>query len=251
MSLTSQMSGRPPGTPAAAAPAGNAAAANRLIHGVDGFTLIEMLVAILAGLVVTFATFAILEISLHQSSRVIDRISANQRGRIVMEKIVSELHSSCVAVSTVPIVKGSEGKSLQMISQTGSQVSFASVAKHKISLSGTTLTDATYNSSGGVAPNWTFPSSPTSSQTLLTGVTQTGATPIFRYFKYESGALSTTELTPPLTETQAKSTAAVTIGFSVAPESANTGKGRSVEFSNTVLLRFDPASSTGLNTPCT
>lgn len=215
-----------------------------------GATLVETLVAISAGVIVIFAAGAVLVISLHQNSRIVDRVSADQRGRVAMEKIVSELHSSCVAVSTVPILKESDGKSLQLISQTGSQVSFATVAKHKISLSGTTLTDALYRSNGGVAPNWTFPSTATSTQTLLTGVTQTGATPMFRYFKYENGVLSATELATPLTEASTKLTAAVTIGFTAAPATANTGKGRSIEFANTVLLRFDPASSTGLNSPC-
>jgi type II secretory pathway component PulJ len=219
-------------------------------RGEQGVTLVETLVAVSIGVIVIFAAGLVLVISLNQNSRIVDRVSANQRGRIVMEKIIAELHSSCVAVSTVPILKESKGESLQLISQMGSQVSFATVAKHKISLSGTALTDASYRSNGGVAPNWTFPATPTSTQTLLTGVSQTGTTPIFRYFKYENGELGTTELTTPLTETQAKSTASVTIGFTVGPTTGNTGKGRSIEFSNSVLLRFDPASSTGLNSPC-
>jgi hypothetical protein len=215
-----------------------------------GFTLMETLVAMLTGIVVISATFAILEISLKQTSALTDRVSANQRGRIAMEKIVSELHSSCVAVATVPVLAESKGSSLQLISQMGSAAYFTTVTKHRIYLEGEKIVDAAYQSNGGAAPHWTFPNAPTSEQIIVTGVSQTGTTPIFRFYKYEGGSLSSTEMTTPLSELEARSVDAVNITFTVAPETGDKQAGRSVELADTVLLRFDPASATGVDIPC-
>ncbi len=228
----------------------------RSAHGEGGFTLIEVLVAILTGVIVTGAAFAILEVSLHQSTNIADRVSATQRGRTAMEKILLELHSSCVAASVTPIQKSSGSTSIQFISQTGTTPYFESIAKHEISLSAGKLTDATYQSNGGAAPKWTFPSTPTSKRTLLSGVTQSGSsgtTPVFEYFKYIGGSISSTPQTAPLTEAEAKETAKVTVSFTTTPESGDSSgpsEDRAIALSNTAVLRFDPASVSSVNTPC-
>jgi Prokaryotic N-terminal methylation motif len=219
-----------------------------------GFTLMEALVAVTLSVVVGLALFAMIEFSFRQTYNVSERVNANQRGRIALEQILLRLHSSCVAVSAVPVLAESSGTTLNILSKEGTQAYFGSMTKHSIYLSGTTLYDATYNSTGGVAPKWTFPSTPTSTRALLTNVSQSGATPIFQYFKYEGGGtLSAKAQTTPLTETEAKSTAAVTVGFTVAPgfTTRSSGPSRSVELSDTTLLRFDPSTTTGQNTPCT
>jgi hypothetical protein len=219
-----------------------------------GVTLVELLVALVAGLVVSFAAFSILDVSLSQSSRVADRVSADQRGRVAMEKIMLKLHSSCVAAETTPVEPNSEGNKLLIISQTGSQASFSKVTLHKIYLEGGKLIDVSYpNTEAKPAPNWEFSGTPESTHTLLTGVTQTGATPVFQYYKYEGSELSKTALTPPLSEKTAEETAAITVSFTTAPESGIVGKianDRTVDLADTAVLRFSPASSSGGNLPC-
>jgi type II secretory pathway pseudopilin PulG len=220
----------------------------------SGFTLVEALVASVLSVIIGLALFAMIEFSFRQTYNVSERVNANQRGRIALEQILLRLHSSCVAVSAVPVLAESSGTSLSILSKEGTQAYFSSMTKHRIYLSGTTLYDATYNSSGGIAPHWTFPSTASSTRTLLTNVSQSGSTPIFQYYKYESGGtLSSTAQTTPLTEPEAKSTAAIAVAFTVAPEftTRSSGPTRSVELSDTTLLRFDPSTTTGQNTPCT
>jgi hypothetical protein len=168
-----------------------------------------------------------------------------------MEYILTSLHSSCVAVSAVPILEASTGNELWLLSQTGEQAFFTSMTEHKIYLSGTSLIDESFESNGGTAPNWTFSTTAKSKKTVLTGVSQSGTTPLFRYYKYEGGKLSTTALTTPLKK-EAKATAQVAIAFTVAPEttSVKSNVSRSIEVSDTALLRFDPASTIAQNTPC-
>jgi len=228
------------------------------LSGESGFTLIEMLVAIFAGMIVMGATFSIMDISLSQSARIADRVSADQRGRIAMEKILLELHSSCVSIGANPIQPESNGTNIKFLSQTGSEPSFATMTKHEISLKEGTLKDASYQSTGGTeATKWTFPGAPTTTTTLLTGVSQSaeGVTPVFEYFKYETagekrGQLSTTRLPIPLGIPEAKTTAKVTISFTTAPESSNKKGDRLVELSDSVVLRLTPSAEIGGNEPC-
>jgi prepilin-type N-terminal cleavage/methylation domain-containing protein len=218
-----------------------------------GFTLIEMLVAILVGVIVTGATFSILDISLSQSARIADRVSADQRGRIAMEKILLELHSSCVSIGANPIQTGSEGTKIQFLSQTSSEPSFATMTKHEIYLKEGTLKDASYQSTGGSeATKWTFPVEATRTTTLLTGVSQSaeGATPVFEYFKYVTGNISATPLKTPLSGPDAKTTAKVTVSFTTAPESSNKKGDRLVDLSDSVVLRLTPSAEIGGNEPC-
>ena len=61
-----------------------------------GFTLVEVMVALAIGLVVSTATLAIVIVSVHLGSNYTDRVDANQQGRLAMERITQALNSSCV-----------------------------------------------------------------------------------------------------------------------------------------------------------
>jgi Tfp pilus assembly protein PilW len=229
----------------------------------QGFTLVEMMVAMLTGVIVIFATFAILEVALSQSSRIADRVSADRRSRIAMEQIILILHSSCVAPETTPVEPKSEGNKLLIISQTGAAPTFATVFLHELAFTETagkgTLTDTTYPNTGAKpAPNWEFSTTAASRQTLLTGVTRSETAtkqtiPIFQYFKYEGSKLSETPLVGELTEATANEVAAISVSFTAAPESGNIGKvagARTVDLADTAVLRFSPSSPSATNLAC-
>jgi len=223
-----------------------------------GFTLVETLVAISLGVIVILATFSVLDISLSQSARIADRVDADQRSRLAMEKIMAELHSSCVVAKVQPVEPESTGTKIRFISQTGDEAYFKSVTLHEISLTGGNLVDTSYPSVGEEKEaEWTFSKVPSSTVTLLTGVTQTVAgektLPVFQYFKYEGSNLSTTPLSTSgsgLSTADADETAEVTVNFTTAPSGGNTAADRKVELSDAAVLRLDPASASGTNEPC-
>jgi hypothetical protein len=220
-----------------------------------------MLVTLVTGVVVILATLSVLDISISQSSRISERVDADQRGRLAMEQIMQELHSSCTSFEATPVLEGSGTEKLELVSQPGSEAYLTKVTKHVISYSEAkhTLTDVTYastNTLAELATPWKFSGTVAGTETLLAGVYKTvkGETtvPVFKYYKYAGNELSTTSLadSPELGKENAENTAEVTVSFTTAPTSERTTGGRTVDLSDSAVLRFDPASATGANEPC-
>ena len=82
----------------------------------QGFTLVEVLVALILGLIVAAATMAIVITSVHFSSNYGDRVDATQEGRAAMLKITQALDSSCVATSVAPILAASDANDVWLSS---------------------------------------------------------------------------------------------------------------------------------------
>jgi prepilin-type N-terminal cleavage/methylation domain-containing protein len=255
-----------------------------------GFTLIELLVTMVAGIVVLSALYTILDVTLRQTTNTFTRVDASGRANSVLAGVENELHSACVADSETPVQGGADGtqvsdsNDLVFLSQYGTAASPTPV-EHKITYNSTTkqLTDYSYTSSGGQAPNWTYGTTPSSTKLLLTNVTQNGSTPIFQYFAYEpytdangntdmmlmDGSASvpgTTSLPNPdplpvsggLSATNAAATAEVIISMVVGGaghDHENTNiLGTATPISDSVVFRFTPvADESGAGTtfgPC-
>jgi hypothetical protein len=234
-----------------------------------GFTLVELLVATASGAVLMLALFAMLDFSTTQSARIAGKVDSDQQGRTAMEKIMLELHSSCLVATIPPVQAGSEATSIQFISATGSNASFPTAYLHNIHLTKGELIDDSYaNNNPETAPPWTFPAlgKPNHSQNLLTKVSQSQigspavTVPVFQYFRYYTsedkggtpGEIDTTPLTTPLSTKDAQATAEVTVSFTANPLSGKAESDRSTDFSDSAQLRFDPSSGnpSTTNTAC-
>jgi type II secretory pathway component PulJ len=67
------------------------------LRGRDGFTLVELLVAMSMSMIVALATFALVEVTMRRATQVGTRVEAVQRGRSVMDLMTRELRSQvCV-----------------------------------------------------------------------------------------------------------------------------------------------------------
>lgn len=248
-----------------------------------GFTLMETLVAMVTGVIVTGALLAILEVSLRQQTRITERVQADQAGRTAMSNMIDELHSSCTGATPIQAPKGTVTKpllasgplNLWFVSaygvQHGSEPLLNEAYQHDLNwetseTSNTgeqlgTLRDYSFKNTGNsTATEWKFPgASPaeaTSVKVLAKNVIAPKSGAIFQYYKYTSSGqlteLASSEL--PLTETTAKSIAKVTISFTQAPESqslkgTDTRADRTVSFSDSVVLRIDPTNSESVS-PC-
>jgi prepilin-type N-terminal cleavage/methylation domain-containing protein len=226
-----------------------------------GFTLIEVMVAMMIGLVVSGATLAIVIVSVHLGSNYTDRVDANQQGRLAMEKITQALDSSCVTPNQAPILVGSTDTSMSFYSGQNDTpgaipnevtVSLASPQPAPLLMTTQTLT--------GTAPAWTATTTAPTVYTLAPSVMQSvsaGATlPVFQYYAYGSGGtIATVPFTVAsggLTAAQAAATAKVAISYQALPTDNQSTNGRAVDFSDTVVFRLTPPSGSpnAANLPC-
>jgi Tfp pilus assembly protein PilW len=219
----------------------------------SGMTLIELIVATAAGVLVMFGVVMAFIVTMRETDRVSSHVDANQRARTTMYKVIDQLHSACVAAQIAPVQTGSSGTSLNFIHQSGSAVSLTPVLS-KISLSGTTLSQSDYAATGGSTPTWTFSGTPTSTRTLMTNVSPISGSSIFNYYAYSGGQISSTPLTTPLSSTDAAKTVQVGVAFKAAPLTtpiANDANAAAA-VQDSALLRFSAAtfSTSANNLPC-
>jgi type II secretory pathway pseudopilin PulG len=231
----------------------------------SGFTLIELMVATVCGMIVSAATLAIVITSVHLTSNYSDRVDATQEGRTAMQKITQALESSCVLSSLPPILPNTvdSANTISATSDSSDLWFYSSLSDNAtitpnlvdVSLTGGSLVMNTYaySSTTGSAPDWVFSSTPTAFTLLpnATNETVNGTTlPVFEYYGYNSsGTMSSTPFPVPLSSANAAATAMVTINFEAISADNWTAQGRPASFSNSVVLRLTPASSTS-TTPC-
>ncbi len=259
------------------------AARPSVFHNEAGLTLIELLIGLVVGMVVTLAAFALLEFTTNDVSRITARTHATQVARIQVEKLMLQLHSACVAVTINPILLGSNATELKFISESSPLnankepvSSLTSVHLHKIIYTPPSgkveglLTEQSWPSLSSLNSNkefvFTEGEKPTERR-LLKGVTRTinaegKEEPVFQYYRYyrESdtkplfGQLYPTTYVPSTT-VEAERIAKVTVGFTVTPEGAegHFAKGdRAFAIEDSAVLRLSPSSeaASSPNWPC-
>jgi hypothetical protein len=169
-----------------------------------------------------------------------------------MLKITQALDSSCVAAGLAPILPASDNNDVWFYSALSDSPTI-NPNKVEISLTGGSLVMNTYAYTSGSAPNWVFAGTPTAT-TLVVNAQAMGSTPVFQYYGYTNGALSSTPYTITTTlGSNAATTDEVAINFQANPTDNWTAIGRAASFSDAVVLRLASASgATGAaNLPCT
>jgi type II secretory pathway pseudopilin PulG len=223
----------------------------------SGFTLVELLTAMMIGLIVLAVLGTLVGVTARSSTRTTERVVATQRARPVMDRIIDELHSSCLRPDAPPIQSGSSGNAISFLHKTGSAVTPVP-DRRTITLASGTMTERVYPATGGTAPAWTFASTPSYTRRLLTdvGVATTGANnttvPMFRYYTVVNGTISTTPLPVPLSAADAARTVKVTVTFTGSPEGGNLQDPEGpVAVTDSAVLSFTPnGGAATVGAPC-
>jgi Tfp pilus assembly protein PilV len=168
----------------------------------DGFTLVELLAAMAAGMVVLAGLVTVISVALQQTTYTFTRVDATERARTALTHIEDELHSACIVNDVTPIQGGaqssqdSDANNLVFVSQFGTSATPTPV-EHKITYDPVkhTLTEYTYTVSNGTSDpsKWVFSSTPTipAGKLLLTNTSlipipnTSNFKPAFQYFAYE------------------------------------------------------------------
>jgi prepilin-type N-terminal cleavage/methylation domain-containing protein len=176
----------------------------------DGFTLPELLITLVIGMIVALGGFTLVEVTMHRSGEVSARIEAVQSGRNAMDTLTRELRSQvCLPQSTNPAdprVSVIEATNSSITMFTELRDTSANAAATPTPAPGTILgpdkRQVTFMADGRIVETvwrptalvngvYTWAAQPTSTRELLVSVEQAktddGAAyvPFFQYFKYD------------------------------------------------------------------
>lgn len=214
-----------------------------------GTTLVELMVGLMMGMLILSALTTVIIVTIHGAARVSARVEATQNGRLALARVTEELHSSCVYPKLAPIksqaTKESTGTTLRFVHAANGQGQAAvpTPILSVLSLSGGILTQSDYPVASGSAPNWTFSTTASSTQQLMTKVAPIPpSSAIFTYYAYESGQLVQLPASP-LSETNAARTIQVQVAINTSPRTSpvkDAGADSSIQ--DSAALRLTPPS---------
>jgi len=217
--------------------------AHARIAGEAGFTLVELLTAMVIGMIVVFAAFTLMGRSFSAATDVADRAEAAQRGRIAMDTVTRQLRSQVCVAGTLPLLSAT-ASSVDFVTDLGDGTT--SPERHVLTFTsgtnGYTLTETDYpmTSANGATPvTWGAPKT----KTLLTGAAQNGATPFFQYLGYDATTTppSVTTLNSPVAATDFDTVTQIAVSFAVTPAHAQTRSARGSVLSEQVAVpQADP-----------
>jgi prepilin-type N-terminal cleavage/methylation domain-containing protein len=219
-----------------------------------GYSLTELLVAIVIGSFVITAIFLVIDTMVVHSARVQDRIDNVQRGRQAMENMTQTLRSQVCLGTGVPAITQGDDNSVTYYADLGDENFTPNRYRLVFDPTGVgTVTEYFYQGTG-TPPNVTFPNTPTRQRILLTNVTRytdpsNGAvTPFFRFYSFTGAPVTPNQLQATPLDGNPSSTAAnaaaktvkISISFTANPtRQRNTTK---TTFQNYVYVRTaDPS----------
>jgi type II secretory pathway pseudopilin PulG len=219
------------------------------VRGEAGFSLIELLAAMIIGIVIVLAAFGLLDTAVGIGTKVNKRVDATQRGRVALATITRDLRSQvCLPGDTPqPSLRGASDTSVDVYTDLGNGSTTQPPQRRTITFNPVqrTIVENIYTPTGGVG-SYVFSGTPTTTRTLLTDVVRDGTTPVFRYYPLDTtpdDALSPAALSA----TSGLSTAAlddvvrIVVLFKVFPAGSTDTSGRTVVLQDEVYRRaVDP-----------
>lgn len=233
-----------------------------------GFSLPELLVAIVAGVIVLMASWTVLDGSVQNATTVSDRTDASQRGRIAMEQMIRQLRAQVCPPSSDPM-KAYEP--MIELAQADAVIFYADVGGEQYrpdrrqfaysagSGGGPGSITETVWAAAGTEPSFTWPSQATRTRVIATDVErvedQSGTElPIFRYYAFDTTASPVTptlELTsPPLSEADRQRVVKVKVSFVSRAGRGGEDPGVPSTFEADAFVRSADASEPGKGPQC-
>jgi prepilin-type N-terminal cleavage/methylation domain-containing protein len=226
-----------------------------------GFTLIELMIAISVGMIVTLAAFSLLDRSVIQTGKTTDRVDSTQRGRIAMDQITRHLRSQVCPIPAVPSTKPppidyGDGNTITFWAFFGTR-NF-NPERHTIAWNPNTESITESVDSGPNTPV-------TRTSTLLSSARLPNNVPLFTYYAYPTGVGAVAQPTDqipvppataatPLSATERARVARIDVNFAAVPTHTPAGVtpagSTTTPFTDQVYVRMaDPNAAGGSQGP--
>jgi prepilin-type N-terminal cleavage/methylation domain-containing protein len=192
----------------------------------EGFTIIELLVALAISLIVFSGAMAVMGTMFTQSSGVVSRTDAMQRGRVVMDTITRLLRAQVCGDQVTRVVPD--------VTTANSITFFADLSagtnapdKHTLYLDTTAhqIVDNVYAGSGSAANGYSFAATPAKHVLAEAAYASPDGTPFLSYSAYPlplaKPFIPTAPLTPPIDLAEARRVASIQITFLTQPTHNN------------------------------
>lgn len=211
----------------------------------EGFTLIELMVALVIGMIILLGAFTSLDRFGVVSATVTTRTDATQRGRFAMDQIVRTLRSQvCTGPGGFSMLAGSDN-SITVVTDLGDGTKVLEKRTFAYDAPTRRLRETRFKGNSLADP---LPWSTTAGQGLsLTDVDPDAATgPIFGYWAYDTAVppRPTVQLPVPLSATDLGRVTRITVAYRVGPAAGLTESAAGATLKDEVLLRsVDPADA--------
>lgn len=197
-----------------------------------GFTLVELLAALVVGSIVLFAGFGLLDTAVRLQARSVDALDASDRGRLGIDRMAQGLQSRICVGAEPSIVEGRDDRVEFYASVAPESATVRLVAqRRRLTFTGTSVREEVWQASPPTAPPEVPPASttaPASSRVLVSGVQTTGTTPVLRYYARTGARLPT-----PLSVVDRPRVARVEIAFTARGKRADV----STDYATEILDR--------------
>jgi Tfp pilus assembly protein PilW len=219
----------------------------------EGFTLVELLVGIIIGMVVLMAALTVLDNTVSLGAKVSKRVDATQRGRTGLDRITRDLNSMvCLPGDPAQdaLIAGSNN-SVDVYADLGDGTTSRPPQRRTITYNPATrrITESVYTPTGS-AGAYVFPATPTTTATLLSDVIQDGSIPIFTYYPLDTtpdddvAPAAVSASGTGLAATDLDSVARIRITFKALPSNRTTAKpGDAVMQDDVYRTAVDPNDS--------
>ncbi len=227
----------------AAAVRRSGAAVRRRLSDERGFTLIEVLTALLIGGIVLAGAMSVFQAGQRASARVQDRAESVQRGRVVMEQLTQRVRSQVCLGPGYPALTQGDANGMTFYMDIGDETFRPQQMRltYDPATNGGQITETTWDMSvSGSSPSgWQVAGSPSRVRVLATNLSLSGSTPFFQYYSFTStDPIAPTNLLPvPLSPADLARVVQVVLTYRAEPMRGNQNAFVAPTFQNQVYVR--------------
>jgi prepilin-type N-terminal cleavage/methylation domain-containing protein len=207
-----------------------------LVADEDGFTLVELLAALVVGTIVLFAAFGLLDTAVRLQAKSVDGLDATDRGRVGIDRI-SQDFASRICLGDQPSLVSADDAGVEFYASLAPESSAVRliVQRRRLTVTGTAIRDDVWTASPPVAPPSLPPAStttPTSTRMVVADIRRIGTTPIFRYYANQgTPARPTLLLATPLSAIDLSRAVLIDVSFAAQGKRADV----STDYRNQIL----------------